>query len=57
MSKDMQTLLVVGGLAAVAYYLYRQQSPAGSAATPQEVAQSAAATLDANLAAALGVPQ
>jgi hypothetical protein len=54
MSKDFQTLLVVGGIAAVAYYLYRQQVPAGSAATPQEEAQSAASTLDANLAAALG---
>lgn len=56
MNKQTKTLLTVGALAAVAYYFYRQQNPAGSAATPQEVAQSAATTLSANMAAALGLP-
>lgn len=53
MTKQTKTILTVGALAALAYYFMKQS--AGSAATPQEVAQSAATTLDANLAAALGV--
>lgn len=56
MTKDTKTLLTVGALAAVAYYLYRQQNPAGSPETAQEAAQSAATTLSANMAAALGLP-
>lgn len=53
MTKQTKTLLTVGALAAVAYYLMKQNS--GSAATPQEVAQSAASTLSADLASTLGV--
>jgi len=56
MKKQTQTYLIVGGLAAVAWYFYRQQNPAGSPATPEEQARSAAATLSANLAQTLGVP-
>jgi hypothetical protein len=55
MTKQTQTYLILGAIAAAAYYFLKMAPASGNAETATEAAQSAASTLQANLNATLGL--